>query len=200
MRSPAQTERPILDEIRRRFSTKAFDPNKDLTPETVATLFEAARWAPSSLNEQPWRYLIFTKANPDPRRKAEACLNSGNAPAKNAPLLLLSFAKRSLIEEDRRNRFHMHDLGMANLSLVIQAVGMGLVTLQMGGYDQELARASFGISSDFTLGPMIAVGHYGDAAELDAENLEEESLPRMRRPLTDTAFDGALERPFEFGV
>ncbi len=194
---PAASNRPLLDAIRRRWSARALDPTRRVDRETILTLLEAARWAPSSRNEQPWRYLVFDGSDADARAKAEACLNPGNAWAKRAPLLILSIAKRTYSDLDRRNPMALHDAGMAGLSLVLQAVSMGLIAHQMRGFDRDKARELFAIPSDFNPVVMIAVGYYGDPDALqDAEDRDDEVAPRERRPLSEFAFGGTWGEPF----
>lgn len=119
---------PLLLE---RFSPKEFKDDA-LSSEQVASLFEAARTTPSSYNEQPWRFVFAEKGDPG-RGAVESLLVEGNAWAKEAPLLIVSFAKKTLTRNGKENRFALHDLGAANLSLMLQAVSLGLATHQMGG-------------------------------------------------------------------
>ena len=194
---PALTERPLLDALRRRWSPRALDPTRRVDDETILTLLDAARWAPSSRNEQPWRYLVFDGSDANARANAEACLYPGNAWAKRAPLLMLSVAKRTHSNLDRRNPMALHDTGMADLSVVLQAVSMGLVAHQMRGFDRDKARELFAIPDDFNPVVMIAVGYYGDPDALeDPKARDDEAAPRERRPLSEIAFGGTWGKPF----
>ena len=196
---PAVTDRPLVDEIRQRWSPRAFDPNREIDPETLANLLEAARWAPSSFNDQPWRYLVFDRSDPQARAKAEACLFDGNAWARNAALLVISAGARTSDRTGRPNRFVLHDTGMATMNLILQAVAHGLVSHQMGGYDRERARAEFSIPEEFELASMIAIGHAGDPASLPHEVGEREAAPRQRSQLSEFVFAGSWGRPLGSG-
>lgn len=196
---PANTSRPLIDEIRRRWSPRAFDPDRDIDPETLTTLLEAARWAPSSFNDQPWRYLVFDRSDPQARAKAEACLFDGNSWARNAAVLIISAGARTSSRTGRPNRFVLHDTGMATMNLILQAISHGLVSHQMGGYDRERARAEFDIPEEFELASMIAIGYAGDPASLPPEVGEREAAPRQRSQISDFVFAGAWGRPLGDG-
>ena len=192
---PAKTDRPLITEIAQRWSPRAFDPDREIEPQVVATLLEAARWAPSSFNDQPWRYLVFDRSDPEARARAESCLFDGNAWARNAALLVISAGAKTSDRTGNANRFALHDTGMANMNLVLQAVAHGLVTHQMGGYDRERARSEFEIPEEFELASMIAVGYPGDAGTLDSGMQDREHSPRDRREIADFVFAGAWGSP-----
>ena len=194
---PAKTGRPLIDEIKQRWSPRAFDPDREIDPETLTTLLEAARWAPSSFNDQPWRYLVFDRSDPGARAKAEACLFDGNAWARNAAVLIISAGARTSARTGRPNRFVLHDTGMATMNLILQAISHGLVSHQMGGYDRERARAEFDIPEDFELASMIAIGYAGDPAMLPPEVGEREAAPRQRSQIPEFVFAGSWGRPLE---
>ena len=194
---PALTARPLISEIKQRWSPRAFDPDREIDQETLATLLEAARWAPSSFNDQPWRYLVFDRSDPAARAKAESCLFDGNSWARNAAVLIISAGARTSGRTGRPNRFVLHDTGMATMNMILQAIAHGLVTHQMGGYDRDRARAEFAIPEEFELASMIAVGYPGDAGALDPEVGEREAAPRQRSQIADFCFAGAWGRPLE---
>ena len=196
---PAQTDRPLVDEIKQRWSPRAFDPDREVDPGTLANLLEAARWAPSSFNDQPWRYLVFDRSDPEARARAEACLFDGNAWARNAALLIISAGARTSDRTGRPNRFVLHDTGMATMNLILQAIAHGLVSHQMGGYDRERARAEFDIPEEFELASMIAIGYGGDPASLPPEVGEREAAPRQRSQLSEFVFAGSWGRPLGSG-
>jgi nitroreductase len=181
MEKPAPTERPIAPLLARRWSARAFDPNKPVDPELMMRLFEAARWAPSCFNEQPWRYLWFESA--DALEKARGCLTPGNAWAKSAPVLLLSIARESFRKNGKPNRWAQHDVGAASVSLALEAAELGLYVHQMAGYDADKTRELFGIAPGETPLAMIAVGWPGDPATLPEEKRAAESGPRKRDPI-----------------
>lgn len=142
-----------------RFSPKEFKDDA-ISPEQIASLLEAARTAPSSYNEQPWRFVYAEKGDPG-RTAIESLLVEGNAWAKVAPLLIVSFAKKTLTSNGKENRFALHDLGGANLSVMLQAVSLGLAAHEMGGFKADEANALLGVPDDFVPGSMMAVGRSG---------------------------------------
>ena len=110
---------------------------------------------------------------------------------------MLSVAKRTHSNLDRRNPMAPHDTGMADLSVVLQAVSMGLAAHQMRGFDRDKARELFAIPDDFNPVVMIAVGYYGDPDALeDPKTRDDEAAPRERRPLSEIAFGGTWGKPF----
>lgn len=184
----APTELPVIDPILDRWSPLAFDP-KPVEEEKIRIMFEAARWAPSAYNEQPWRFVYAMKGDPQ-REVLESLLVDGNAWAKNAGVLILSFAAKTFVRNGNQNRHHLHDLGAASLSLVIQATALGLVSHQMSGYDAERANDALGVPSDYEPGSMIAVGYYAGQDGLDEKSKQREDSPRVRRDQLEFAFRG----------
>lgn len=184
----APTDLPVIEPILERWSPLAFDP-KPVEEEKIRAMFEAARWAPSAYNEQPWRYVYALKG--DPKRDAlENLLVAGNAWAKNAGMLVLSFAKKTFAHNGNPNRHHMHDLGAASAYLVAQATALGLVTHQMSGYDADNANEMLGVPPDYEPGSMIAVGYYAGQEGLDEGMKKREDGPRVRKALDEIAFRG----------
>src|SRR5262249_361562 len=130
---PAPIEHPIHDLFARRWSTRAFS-DRTVEPATLLSLFEAARWAPSSGNGQPWSFIVATKAEASEFEKLASVLNPGNAWAQRAPVLALSIAHLDRAP-DKPNRHAIHDVGLASENLVLQAVAMGLAVHMMAGFD-----------------------------------------------------------------
>jgi nitroreductase len=160
-------------------------------PEKLRSLFEAARWAPSSSNEQPWQFVVGTKADPPAYDRLLACLKENNKKwAFRAPVLLLSVARMNFEEDGTPNRHAWHDTGMAALSLSLQATAMGLVAHQMAGFDREMARVELKIPAGYEPVAMIAVGYPGDPAELPDYLREREFKPRERKSITQFVSDG----------
>ena len=187
---PAATDAPIENLIAGRWSPRALDASRRVEPEKLLSLFEAARWAPSCFNEQPWRYLVFDGSDSEARQKAEACLAEGNAWAKQAPVLLIGVVRETFTRNDKPNRHAAHDLGAAGLALALQATALGLVVHQMGGFDPGAARGYFSIPEGFEPLTMIAVGYPGDV-DLLAPNLKTgETGPRTRKPQKEFVFFG----------
>lgn len=183
---------PINPLIARRSSVRAFDEQRPVERHQLLTLLEAARWAPSSFNEQPWRYLVFDSSAPSLLESARACLSEGNAWARTAPVLLLSVAHNNLSHNGKPNRHAQHDVGLASQNLVLQAVELGLATAQIAGFDAERARNSFAIPETFTPIAMIAIGYpyQGSVADLPESLRKREGQPRRRKLLSEIIFSG----------
>lgn len=184
----ATTSLPVIEPILERWSPLGFDPGP-VEEEKILTMFEAARWAPSAYNEQPWRYVYAQKAD-DGRDVLEGLLMEGNAWAKNAGVLLVSFSKKTFTRNGNPNRHHLHDLGAANAYLVAQLPSLGLIGHQMSGFDHDRANAALGVPDDFEPGSMIAVGYYAGQDGLSEQQKQREASPRIRKDLHEIAFNG----------
>ncbi len=190
MDKPADTQYPIHDLLRQRWSPRAFD-DRPIEPEKLRSLCEAARWAPSSNNEQPWRFIVANKDYETEWNRLLACLVEGNQKwAYRAPVLILSVASLNFEDDAKPNRHAFHDTGMAVENLVLQATALGLAAHQMAGFDLEKARADLKIPSGYEPVAMIAVGYPGDFAFLPDRLREREQLPRSRQPISEWTFSG----------
>jgi nitroreductase len=190
MVKPADTQHPIHDLIKRRWSPRAFS-DQQIDAEKLHMLLEAARWAPSSNNEQPWRFIIANKDHETEWNRLLACLVEGNRKwAYRAPVLILSVASLNFQDDSTPNRHALHDTGMAVENLVLQATALGLATHQMAGFDVEKARADLKIPSGYEPVAMIAVGYPGDLAFLPDRLRERELQPRSRQPISEWTFSG----------
>ena len=195
MDKPADTQYPIHDLLRQRWSPRAFD-DRPIEPEKLRSLFEAARWAPSSNNGQPWRFIVATKDNETEWNRLLACLVEGNRKwAYRAPVLILSVASLNFEDDAKPNRHAFHDTGLAVENLVLQATALGLVAHQMAGFDVEKARADLKIPSGHEPVAMIAVGYPGDLASLSDRLREREQQPRSRQPISEWTFSGQWGTP-----
>jgi nitroreductase len=192
---PAPTTRPILEVLAGRWSSRAIDPDQPVSRAQLAVLLEAARWAPSSGNVQPWRYLVFDAEVPEARAQARDCLRRGNVWAHRAPVLLLSLVDRCWPDSTDPNPSALHDVGAASLSLVLQAMAEGLVAHQMAGFDRARARERFAVPDRLDPVAFIAVGHPGRTDLLDDRRRDREQAPRRRRPISATAFVGRWDGP-----
>lgn len=190
MSNPTPNEFPIQDLIRNRWSPRAL-ADKPVSGEILKSLFEAARWAPSSNNEQPWVYLVATKADPENFQKLLSVLVEFNINwAKHAPVLALSVAKLVFAKGDSPNRHAFHDVGAASSQLTLEAVARGLLVHQMAGYDVEKARTAFNIPADWDPVAAMAIGYPGDPASLPAPYKERETAARVRKPITEFVMSG----------
>lgn len=190
MDQQAQLQFPIHDLLARRWSPRAFD-ERLVEPQLLQSLLEAARWAPSSNNEQPWRFIVASKQHETDWNRLFECLAEGNRRwAFRAPVLVLSVASLQFEDDGKPNRHAFHDTGLATENLVLQATAQGLVAHQMAGFDVEKARADLRIPAGYEPVAMIAVGYPGDPAILQERLRERELRPRIRRPIGEWAFLG----------
>lgn len=194
MEKSAETQYPIHDLLRRRWSPRAYD-ERPVEADKLKSLFEAARWAPSCFNGQPWRFILATKETPAEYNRLFDCLVEGNKKwVHRVPALVLSVAKLHF-EDGSLNRHAWHDTGMAVENLVIQATALGLVVHQMAGFDVERARAQLKISVGFEPVAMIAIGYPGDPAILPNSTRQKEQGPRTRTPIAEFVFAGEWSKP-----
>ena len=189
---PAITRVKIHDLMQSRWSPRAIDPDKDISPEDLTALLEAARWAPSCFNDQPWRFIVCVKSKDETSWKnALANLAEKNQLwAKNAPVLMLAVAMENFNHNGKPNRWAMYDTGAASVSLCFQATALGLVVHQMGGFDAEKARALFNLPAGCTPMSMIAVGYQADIDVLDDDFKAAELAERTRAPLDQRFYFG----------
>jgi nitroreductase len=147
---------------------------------TLLSILEAARWAPSSSNEQPWRYVVFIDDNPEKIDKAGSVLLEINNYAKRAPILICAITKKTYSDTGIYNKFHFHDLGAANENMFLESFNQGLIMHKMGGFDKDRARKVFNISDEYEIGIMIAIG-YQDSHEILPERYREKAFsPREK--------------------
>ena len=198
MHNPAPTHFPIHDLLALRWSPRAF-AERSIEADKVNSLFEAARWAPSSNNEQPWRFVVAGKDEVEQWNRLLACVAEGNRIwAVRAPLLILSIARLNFEKWDKPNRHALHDVGMATGNLVLQATALGLVARQMAGFDVEKARADLKIPSGFEPVAMIAVGYPGDPTQLPDALRQRERASRQRHAASTFVYFGewGKSKPF----
>jgi nitroreductase len=186
----------VKDLIRQRWSPRAY-ADKEVPAAELKKLFEAARWAASSSNEQPWRFLVGRRGDETYQKIFNALVEFNQSWAKSAPVLVLSVAKKTFTQKGTPNRYGLHDTGAATANLALQATALGLHTHSMAGYDQEQARASFAIPSDYEMGAVTAIGYFGDPAGLPDHLQKMEVSPRQRKPLEEFVFS-AWEKPAQF--
>lgn len=175
-----ELESPVLDIIKTRKSKRAYS-TKPVEAEKIKSLFEAAKWAPSSMNDQPWLYIYATKDQPDLWSKIFEPLNESNKVwAKEAPLLVASLARRYFSLNGKPNGSAKYDLGAANAFLTLQATDMGLNIHQMGGYNHDLLMANLNIPEEYEPGVIMAIGYFGDPNTLPDNLKQRELAPRVR--------------------
>lgn len=187
MDKTAQTEHPILEVMTRRWSPYAFDP-KPVEAAKLQRIFEAARWAASSFNEQPWRFLTAAASDEEAFKKLSSVLVPANNWAASAPFLAMSVARTRFTHNGSPNRVAVHDVGQAAAHLALQAVAEGLVVHQMAGFDAARAREIYSIPEDFEPVAMIAIGYEGQHDRIPASLREREERPRTRKPQSEFVF------------
>jgi len=183
----ANTDFPIHNLIARRWSARAFS-TKTVEKSKLLSILEAARWAPSSRNEQPWRYIVFTDENPEKMNTARSVLLEINNYAKRAPILICAITKKYYSDNGIYNKLHFHDLGAANENMFLESFNQGLIMHEMGGFDRDKARRVFNVPDEYEIGVMIAIG-YQDSHDILPERYKEKAFsPRERKPLSEIAF------------
>jgi nitroreductase len=194
MRPPHPTDAPIHELLARRYSPRAF-ADTPVEPEKLRSLFEAARWAASSGNEQPWRYLVAPKSNrAEFDRLLSVLVPKNQSWARSAPVLALSVAMLEW-QGGKPNRHAMHDTGAASAQLTAQATALGLYVHQMAGFDVAKARELFQIPATAEPAAAMAIGYLGDPATLPDDLRAREEAPGKRRPAAESIFQGQWETP-----
>ena len=180
MEKSTEFELPLLEAIQIRRSKRAY-ANRPIETEKIQSLFEAARWAPSSSNEQPWVYIYATKDQPELWGKLFDTLMDGNKIwAARAPLLIMSLIRKNFVRNEKPNGSAKYDLGAANAFLSLQATHLGLNVHQMGGFDRQLATNNLNVPDSHEVAVMLAIGYLGDP-EILPENLKQREIaPRER--------------------
>ena len=175
----------VLPAILERWSARAF-ADREVSPTDLKTVFEAAHWAASSYNEQPWRFLVGLR-NSETYKKIGSSLGEFNQKwALQAPVLVLGAAKKYFSHNSTPNGYAVFDLGAASGFITLQAAALGIATHQMAGFDQSIAREALQIPDEFYLGSVMTMGYQGDPSALPHEQMRaQETAPRTRKPLTE---------------
>lgn len=175
----------VLPVILERWSPRAYE-DKPVSGAALEKVFEAARWAPSSFNEQPWRFFVGVKGSETYDKIASVLVPFNREWATHAPVLILGVAKSRFSHNDSPNGFAAHDLGAATAYLVLQAAASGLHAHQMAGFDQAKAREIFKIPEGYLVGSVTALGYLGEPATLaNKDQHAGEVAPRTRKPLNE---------------
>lgn len=186
----AEHEFPLHDLIAERWSSRMFS-DEPVTPEVLGSLLEAARWAPSSYNKQPWRFIVGTKNQPEIFGQFADILNEHNSSwASQAPVLILGVSKTQFDRNGKTNKYAMYDVGQAVAYLTIQATFEGLNVHQMGGFSHDRAVVEFDIPEGYRPAVMIAIGYPGTPESLPKPYEAKEYAPRSRKSLQEIAFSG----------
>jgi len=184
----ATPDHPIQEVLSRRWSPYAF-ADRDVAAEDLCALFEAARWAASSYNEQPWSFFVATRGEPDAFERVLSCLVDGNqAWARPAPVLALGVIRDTFSRNGRPNAAARHDLGLATGNLQTEATARDLAVHPMIGILPDRARQIFEIPEHSTALTGLAIGYAGDPSDLPEGLQERDTAPRTRRALAEFVF------------
>ena len=194
MRKTASTTVPVHPLLAERWSPRGFDRAHEIGDDALAALLEAARWAPSAGNSQPWRFLV-TRRGEAAHDRLFAALAPGNQAWAGSASALVLVAASTAGGDGRPRPWALYDTGQAVAALVTQAQADGLSVHQMGGFDAAAVRAGFGLPDWVTPVVVLAIGRRGDAAGLAGPLAAREAAPRTRRPLADLLLPAAEPEP-----
>jgi nitroreductase len=188
-------DHPVHDLIARRWSPYAFS-DRPVPEDDLRSLFEAARWAPSSYNEQPWSYIVATRTNPEEHDRLVSCLVEGNQPwARLAPVLAIGCTSQVFVRNGRPNAAAQHDLGLAAESLTMEATSRGLYVHQMIGIVPERVRELYHVPVNVLPLTGLAIGYAGDPNVLPENYRQRDLAPRTRKPLAEFVYSGEWGTP-----
>jgi nitroreductase len=193
MRKTASTTVPVHPLLAERWSPRGFDAAHEIGDEALTALLEAARWAPSAGNSQPWRFLV-TRRGEEAHGRLFTALAPGNQAWAGAASALVLVAARTAGDDGRPQPWALYDTGQAVHALVTQAQADGLVVHQMGGFDTDTVRDEFGLDQALTPVVVIAIGRREDTASLPSALAAREAAPRTRRPVADLLLPASAER------
>ncbi len=186
----ALTDYPVHDLIASRWSPYSFS-NRSVSDEDLRSLFEAARWAPSSYNEQPWSYIVAKREDAEEFARLLSCLVEGNqAWAKAASVLALGISRLNFARNNKPNRAAIHDLGLAAGNLVLEATARGLSVHQMIGILPDQAREVYSVPEGYEPMTGLAIGYASDPIDVPEEWRARDAARRPRKPLKEFVFGG----------
>ena len=192
----AETDYPIVQVLAERWSPYGFE-DRPVSENDLCSLFEAARWAASSYNEQPWNYLVATKEDSGEFERLLSCLvESNQAWAKSAPVLVLSIVSLRFAMNGKDNRAAVHDLGLAAGNLGVEATTRGLSVHQMIGILPDKAREVYQIPEHFEAWTAMAIGYKADPSKLPDALRERDLALRQRKPLSKFVFSSQWGQAF----
>ncbi len=192
----AKPDHPVHELIASRWSPYGYDAEREVSDADLRSLFEAARWAPSSYNEQPWSYIVATRRDPEEFERLLSCLVEANQQwARSAAVLALGVTTLRFKRNDRPNPAAVHDLGLAAGALLVEATTRGLSVHQMIGILPDRARELYAIPDGSEAVTGIAIGYAADPAALPEPYRERDLTPRERKPLAEFVFAGRWGSP-----
>lgn len=180
----ANTFHPVIDLIKDRWSPRSFF-QEEIEQNDLDTILEAASWAPSANNEQPWHYIYAHRGTPGYDTLKSCLAPSNRVWAKDAGVLIAAIVRKTFTATEKENRTAMHDLGMANANLILQALTMNIYGHLMGGFDKEKLTADLGLTTDQEPVCMIALGFLDVPEKLEEPLRTRETQVRQRKALEE---------------
>ncbi|GMM96073.1 nitroreductase family protein [Microbacterium luteum] len=178
----ADTDHPVLDVIAERWSTRVFDTDTPLDESALRRALEAARWAPSANNSQPWRFIVARRGSAPHAALVDTLGGFNRAWARDAAALVVFVAQTSR-DDGTPQRWAEYDTGQASAYFSLQAHAAGLATHQMGGFDHDAVARAFELGANLEPVTIIAIGTIGSHAGISEELRQRENAPRVRRAL-----------------
>lgn len=194
MQKPVTVQYDIHELLKQRWSPRAYS-SRSIEPAKLWSLFEAARWSPSSANEQPWSFIVAFKGDATHDKMVSALAGRNADWARNAPVLILTIAQQNYKTAGRPYRHALYDVGQAVAHLSVQATAEGLHIHQMGGFDADKARELFVVPEGYEVVVVLAVGYLGNIADLPDDMRERENAPRTRKALSEFVFADQFGAP-----
>jgi nitroreductase len=176
---------PLHALIQRRESRRVIDPFRSVEEEKIESLLEAARWAPSCSNNQPWRFVVSQTTSLDSVRD---CLSRGNDWARNAPLIITVASKPDLDCQISGRDYYPLGLGLAIENLLLQGIHMGLVAHPIAGFKENVVKEVLNIPVEYRVFTLIILGYPGSSDDVDETTLEKEKIPRVRKETEEIIF------------
>jgi nitroreductase len=195
MDKPANTDLPIHELLKKRWSPRAFS-DRPVSDSDLRLLLEAARWAPSAMNEQPWRLIVARRENREEFDRLAACLAPANRVwAQHASVLIAVVARETYRRNGKPNPHAWHDTGQAIAHITVQATALGLAVHQMGGFDSDAVRSTYGVPEGFSPVSVVAIGYGGEPDQLPDELAQRERAARTRVDPSEIFFGQEWDQP-----
>lgn len=190
MENKRKPEFPVHEIFISRWSPRAMS-GEEITKKELMSLFEAARWAPSSYNNQPWRFIYALRGTPEWNELFDLLIDFNKSWVEKAGAIVLVASKKNFEHNNQFSRTHSFDAGLAAQNLMLQASINNLVAHGMEGFDYDKAKDRFSPSEEYNIECMIAIGKIGDKEDLPKE-LQEREFPSNRKKLSEFVFEGKL--------
>lgn len=188
LKTNRKTEYPVNEFILNRWSARAFSP-EPISDKELMTIFDAARWAQNSYNNQPWRFIYARHESKDWKKFLDLLVPANKVWAQNARVLVLVISKKTFDYNESPSRTHSLDTGAACQNMALQAASLDIVCHGMEGFDYDAARAAFKISDTYQVEAMFALAKLGKKEDLP-EKIRERETPSDRKPIKEVVFEG----------